>query len=135
MSSRRFLRLAAIAAAVVAIGALLVGPASAGRQHVLVSTCSSSAYRPHTIAVFCADAGVVISRIHWNHWGQRTANGRGTAFTKTCDPDCLSGGVTRDSVGVRLTRRHGCANGRSYFLRITARYPAGNVLRHSLGCP
>jgi len=121
-----------LVAAVVALSS----PSAAGGNHrVFVSNCGKTAFRPHTIVVFCGDAGVIVDRIHWRHWGFRAARGRGTAHTKTCNPDCASGGVRTDRVKVRLSHRHMCRNGKRYFLRINVRYPAGNVLHHSLGCP
>jgi hypothetical protein len=122
--------------AVLVVTAALGSPASARAPKVYVSQCGNSVYRPHHIVVFCGDAGVIVDDISWNHWGYRSADGGGTAFTKTCDPDCATGGFDRDRVSVHLSRRHRCgSSGRRYFLRITVRYPAGNVLRHSLGCP
>lgn len=118
------------------MSAVLLSSASAGKTRVYVSSCGNSVYRPHHIVVFCGDAGVIVNSIHWTHYGGRSANGQGVALTKTCTPDCASGGVTHDQVTLRLSHHHDCrTDGRPYFLRIDVRYPAGNVVRHSLGCP
>jgi hypothetical protein len=118
------------------LAAALMSSASAGNSRVYVSNCGTTAYRPHHITVFCGDAGVVVTSIDWNHWGRKSANGKGVALTKTCKPDCASGGVSQDPVSVRLSHRHFCGGvGRSVFLHIDVDYPAGNVLSHSLGCP
>ena len=85
--------------------------------------------------MFCGDAGVVLTGIDWSHWGRRSASGKGTALTKTCDPDCASGGFSHKAVSIRLSNSHRCGGETRFFLHIDVRYPAGNVLRHSLGCP
>lgn len=121
--------------AVLLLAAIPIPSAGAKKPNVRVSDCGDSVYRPHELVVFCGDAGVILTGIDWGHWGRRSANGDATANTKTCDPDCASGGVTKRAVTVRLSHRHYCkAAGEADFLRVAVRYPAGNVLRTSLGC-
>ena len=115
--------------------AALIGSAAAKKPNAHVSNCGDSVYRPHQLVVYCGDAGVVLTGIDWSRWGRRSANGDATAVTKTCDPDCATGGVTHKAVSVRLSHRHFCKSAAEPdFLRIAVRYPAGNVLRTSLGC-
>lgn len=137
MGLKAALRLAALVViSALVLSAWLLPAAVAKKSRVYVSNCGNSVYRPHHIVVFCGDAGVIVDSIQWTHWGSRSAMGQGVAVTKTCNPDCASGGVMQDPVTVRLSHRHFCASaGRTAFLHIDVNYPAGNVLRHSLGCP
>ena len=136
MKQRTSLRLAGALIVVALALTAVASPTAARTSRVFASNCGKTAYRPHQLVVFCGDAGLVLDSIHWKHWGRRSANGDGTAFTKSCDPDCATGGVKRDAVSVRLSHRHYCgSSGSRYFLRITVHYPAGNILKHSLGCP
>jgi hypothetical protein len=131
---RRTTAITAIVAALLA-SATLISAVVAKKPKVHVSNCGESVYRPHQLVVYCGDAGVVLTGIDWSHWGRRSANGDATAATKSCDPDCATGGVTHEAVTVRLSHRHYCKGaGEPDFLRLTVRYPAGNVLRTSLGC-
>jgi hypothetical protein len=131
---RRAIPLLVLVAALLAT-ATLISTAAAGKPNVHVSNCGDSVYKPHHLVVYCGDAGVVLTGIDWSHWGRRSANGNATATTKSCDPDCASGGVSHDAVTVSLSHRHFCkAAGEPDFLRLAVRYPAGNVLRTSLGC-
>jgi hypothetical protein len=81
-------------------------------------------YKPRSITVFCADAGMIVSRISWSSWGEREARGRSSrASVNECDPNCAQGKTQRFTVGLRLWRARTCPTGRKrVFTRLTVTF-------------
>jgi hypothetical protein len=117
---------------------------SAKQRVYFPSHCGNSKFRPRTIVVACGDAGFIIESINWSHWGSKSARGSGTGVTKTCVPDCASGGIEKHGVSISLFRVIGCKlNGRRQFTRLhydfgsagptsgpssgTQRFPCGSI--------
>ena len=100
MTSPALTALLVIGATTVALGA--------GPRVKFPSRCTNSVYRPHHFVAACADAGLIVKKIRWHHYGSRYAKGRGEAVFKTCDPDCASGGLGHSRAKVRLYRPRRC---------------------------
>ncbi len=111
---------------------LLAVPALAGSHRVkFPSRCTNSVYRPHHFVAACGDAGLVVKKIDWRHYGFSYARGRGTGYYKTCIPDCASGGIRRARVKVRLYRTRRCANvGGYHFTKVRIKFLGGKPLGH-----
>lgn len=60
-------------------------------QSVIVVNCSGRQQtRPASFILTCADAGDVLTGLHWVSWASE-AFGTGTEQVNTCTPDCASG--------------------------------------------
>ena len=71
-------------------------------------------------------------RIHWTHWGRRTASGRGQAWLNNCTPGCYNGHFHPVAATISANRpRHG------RFTHLAIRYSTGGGdyrrLRHVPG--
>ncbi|GAA1005416.1 hypothetical protein GCM10009551_082970 [Nocardiopsis tropica] len=92
------------------------GGAAPAPQTTSIKACDGSpAVRPSELVLACADAGAVVSGITWDSWANDTATGSGTLTTKTCEPDCASGGTQTRTVGVTLHTPVRDPNGASRF--------------------
>ena len=118
--------------------ALAVG---GGHRVKFPSRCTNSVYRPHHFVAACGDAGLIVKKIHWRHYGSHYAKGRGKAVFKICDPDCASGRLGQSRAKVRLYRPRHCANvGGFHFTKVRIRFlgpdPPGHpgVERFSFPC-
>ena len=117
-----------VAVAFVGTTALATG---ASHRVKFPSRCTNSVYRPHHFVAACGDAGLIVRKIHWRHYGFRYARGRGEALFKTCDPDCASGGFGRSRAKVRLYRRRHCANvGGFHFTKVRIKFLGPNAPGH-----
>jgi hypothetical protein len=122
------------AAAVAAVA--LPATASAGNTNlrVYVSNCAKQTYKPKTITVFCADAGVIIKKVKYSSYGAKTATGTGTAVVNLCEPNCAAGKTKNYRVKFTLSKVTQC--GDSYqFRKIRFSYtgdkPKGNRTQSS----
>lgn len=123
---------ALIAVATVAAVAIPASTASAKNDNlrVFVSNCQKQVYKPKTITVFCADAGVIISKVKYSSYGAKTATGTGTAAVNLCEPNCAAGKTKNFKVKFTLSKVTQC--GDSYqFRRLKFTYtgkskPKGN---------
>lgn len=98
------------------VTATATGGAAPAPQTTSIKTCDGSpAVRPSELVLACADAGAVVSGITWDSWANDTATGSGTLTTKTCEPDCASGGTQTRTVGVTLHTPVRDPNGASRF--------------------
>ncbi len=137
---------AGVAAAVVAIGALIVGAPGASAstatsaviRKAYVVNCAGirPALRPKSILIYCGDAGEFIYPVRWTNWRQPRASGTGDLYLNLCTPDCAAGHFVHEPATILLTRlaRH---NGKWEYGYVTIvpsapnRYRL-NTFRHSL---
>jgi hypothetical protein len=112
-----FRPLIALAAAAAVAVPVLAAPAGAADNdlRVFVSNCEKQVYKPKSITVFCADAGVVIGKIKYSSYTATTARGSGTSTVNLCDPDCAAGNTKTYRVRFTLSRVTQC--GDSYQFR------------------
>lgn len=68
----------------------------------VVSDCGLASYsvRPATMALTCADGGIVATHLRWATWGAMAAEATGTATVRDCSPSCSTGKTS--SVPIRL---------------------------------
>jgi hypothetical protein len=103
--------------ATVAAVAVPASTASAKKDNlrVYVSNCEKQVYKPKTITVFCADAGVVINKIKYTDYTSKIARGQGTATVNLCEPNCAAGKTQKFDVRFTLSKVKQC--GDSYQFR------------------
>lgn len=111
--------------AVAAVAAVAVPASTASAQNtnlrVFVSNCEKQVYKPKTITLTCADAGIVVKSIKYSNYGSKSAAATGTAYVNTCEPNCAAGKTKKYPVKLAFSRVTQC--GDSYqFRRITMTY-------------
>jgi hypothetical protein len=95
------------------------------RSVVVVDCLGRQQTRPSSFILTCADAGDVLTAVHWVNWASQ-AFGTGTEMIKTCKPDCAEGGFASYPALIVLWRpepRPGHP-GVLHFTRMTRIYPA-----------
>jgi hypothetical protein len=105
---------------------VLAADLSAAPQSVVVVNClNKQQTRPASFISSCADAGDVLTSMHWVSWGSE-AFGTGTETIKTCKPNCAEGGFAAHPVLITLWRPEPLPghSGVRYFTRITRIYTA-----------
>jgi hypothetical protein len=82
--------------------------------------------RPSSFILTCADAGDVLSDLHWVSWTPSAAFATGIEQINNCTPNCASGKFINYPVLVDLWRPEGLPNhpGTLYFTRATRIYTA-----------
>ena len=65
--------------------------------------CETSAQRPESIMIYCADGGAYVEKILWDSWGADGATGSGEYTYNDCDPDCADGSMHSVEVKVVLS--------------------------------
>jgi hypothetical protein len=95
--------------------------------------CDGPKRRPHLIVFTCADAGLLVRKIHYSSWGGRIARGRGTVRENTCDPACVYGNFRDYPARLRMSRIRYCANtGHDQYRRLVVHSRAFKNRRHLL---
>ena len=132
-----------IALTAAAFVAMPIATASAGSGNddqirAYVSDCVKQVYKPKTITVFCADAGVVINKIRYKKYNSRTATGTGTATVNLCEPNCAAGNTQNFKVRFKLYRVTQCGDAYQY-RRLRVRYvgpkpPGDRVINQTFPC-
>jgi hypothetical protein len=100
--------------------------AVAPRSTIVVNCLAKQQTRPSSFVLTCADAGDVLTGLHWADWAAAEAFGSGTEMIKTCKPNCAQGGFASYPALITLWRpepRPGHP-GVLYFTRITRIYTA-----------
>jgi hypothetical protein len=76
---------------------------AAARSVVVVNCLDKQQTRPSSFILTCADAGDVLTGVHWVNWAAE-AFGAGTEMIKTCKPNCAEGGFASYPVLITLWR-------------------------------
>jgi hypothetical protein len=66
------------------------GPAKAP-TYALVSCTAKGETEPSSDIITCADAGMLLTALHWTTWSSRFASAYGTFSENDCKPNCASG--------------------------------------------
>jgi len=92
---------------------------------IVVNCLGRQQTRPSSFILTCADAGDVLTALHWVNWGSQ-AFGTGTEMVKTCKPNCAEGGFISYPALIALWRPEPLPGhpGVLYFTRITRIYTA-----------
>jgi hypothetical protein len=100
-------------------------PAVTQPSVVVVNCLSKQQTRPSSFVLTCADAGDVLTALHWVSWASQ-AFGTGTEMIKTCTPNCAEGGFVSYPTLIALWRPEPLPGhpGVLYFTRITRIYTA-----------
>ena len=91
-----------------------------------VLTCSgSSAVRPTTLVVSCADANTSLQSTHWSTWGAGGASGTTTFSINLCTPYCAASPISHFpnsavTLSAPVSSRHG-----TYFSHLVVNYGQG----------
>ena len=78
-------------------------PAATQPSVVVVDCLSKQQTRPSSFVLTCADAGDVLTALHWVSWASQ-AFGTGTEMIKTCKPNCAEGGFASYPALIALWR-------------------------------
>ncbi len=97
----------------------------AQRTVIVVDCLGKQQTRPSSFILTCADAGDVLTALHWVNWASQ-AFGTGTEMIKTCTPNCAEGGFVSYPALIALWRPEPLPGhpGVLYFTRITTIYTA-----------
>ena len=117
----------AVGAAVVAIAVTNTSPARAAGHKTYfpqAAIAQQRVIRPKTLRL-SADGTLWVAKMTWSHWSGTRADGRGTAVSNDCKPNCAQGHLRQDPVLVTLSHpHHKC--GRWFFNRVVLHYPKGH---------
>ena len=105
---------------------LAADQAVAPRSTIVVNCLGKQQARPSSFVLTCADAGDVLTGLHWADWAASEAFGGGTEMIKTCKPNCAEGGFASFPALITLWRPEPLPGhpGVVYFTRITRIYTA-----------
>ncbi len=111
---------AGTAAAAVGHPAHHQGPA-ASVTPVVINCAMKHQVKPSTYILACADAGALVSKMHWAAWGRQAAFGSGTYNFRVCVPNCAEGKTVTFPILAALWRVKPLPGHRSvpYFTRLT----------------
>jgi hypothetical protein len=84
--------------------------------------CAKPSYKPTQIIVTCGDANTVVQQITWKSYGEKSANGSGTAAVNDCDPNCAAGHALKSPATVVLSKPKDCGNGVTQFTSLVMTY-------------
>jgi hypothetical protein len=93
------------AAAAVALSPLAAAGAahaatSPARDVAIVDCTGHTVVAPREYVLACGDGNTALTRLHWSHWGERTASATATEELNLCIPDCVDGKLARFPVTV-----------------------------------
>lgn len=71
---------------------------------VYVINCGEQQYRSSQITGACGDNGVGVTKIHWESWNKRYAEGKALFYINDCKPDCAQGKLIETEVKVSLSK-------------------------------
>ena len=77
---------------------------SATDSSVYVITCGKLEYRSSQITGACGDDGIGVTKIHWDSWNKRRAEGKAIFYANNCKPDCAEGKTIETEVQVSLSK-------------------------------
>jgi hypothetical protein len=114
--------------------------ATAGSHRVWAITCTREQYKPTTIVLSCADAGIRVAKLRWSHWSRTSALATGSYMENVCRPTCSAGHVVSRPVRVTLTQPRTCpGHAHPAFRRATFAFPSGPppsaFRRFAFDCP
>ena len=72
-------------------------------EQVYIKNCGLVDFKPESLTVYCADAGIVITNLEWITWGSTEGTATGSYMANDCKPDCASGKWKSAKVEVRAT--------------------------------
>jgi hypothetical protein len=78
-------------------------PAVTQRNVIVINCLGRQQTRPSSFILTCADAGDVLTALHWVSWASQ-AFGTGTEMIKTCKPNCAEGGFASYPALIALWR-------------------------------
>jgi hypothetical protein len=95
-------------------------------QTVVINCSFKPQTRPSSFILTCADAGDVLTGLHWVSWGPIAAFAIGTEQINDCTPNCAAGKFISYPVLVNLWRPEPLKGhpGTLYFSRVTRVYTA-----------
>ena len=98
----------------------------ASAKTVVVNCLFKQQTRPSSFILTCADAGDVLTGLHWVSWGSGAAFATGIEQINDCTPNCAAGKFINYPVLVNLWRPEPLRGhpGTSYFTRATRVYTA-----------
>jgi hypothetical protein len=137
ISNRHILRVSALAVVL----PLSVAVAASASAPLKITNCNTAASRPKLLTLTCADGNTVLKALRWSSFGGRSAQGRGTFVTNTCEPNCAAGKDVSYPVAVKATSPRTCKKGVRVYNKLTVTFTgrkpsnSASLTRWTLGCP
>ncbi|MGH2902484.1 MAG: hypothetical protein ACRDK7_02660 [Solirubrobacteraceae bacterium] len=134
---RHLLASLALAAAIVAVGAIAASAASP----LKITNCFHASSRPTSVTLTCGDGNTVLKGLKWSSFGGATAQAKGTFTIDLCEPNCAAGKAASFPVTVKASGRRSCKGGLRVYNKLTLTFRGkspkteGNLTRWTLGCP
>jgi hypothetical protein len=103
--------------------------------------CTTAASRPKLLTLTYADGNTVLKGLRWSSFGGRSAQGKGTFVTNTCEPNCAAGKDVSYPVSVKATSPRTCKKGVRVYNKLTVTFVgrkpsnSASLTRWTLGCP
>jgi hypothetical protein len=70
----------------------------------VIAACSTTAYRPQSYVITCADAGIQLNKAQYQWWTRKTAHGSGVYTFNDCMPSCVAGTFHSQAAAFTLYR-------------------------------
>jgi hypothetical protein len=134
---KHFLASLALAAAIVAIGAI----AAFASSPLKITNCNTASSRPKSLTLACGDGNTVLKGLSWSSFGGSSAQAKGTFVINLCEPNCAAGKDASYPVTAKASGQRSCKKGLRVYskltLQFTGRAPksANSLKRWTLGCP
>ena len=77
---------------------------NASDASVYVTNCGQLQYKSSKIIGACGDGGIGVTKIHWESWNKKHAEGKGLFFVNNCNPSCADGKIVESEVSVSLSK-------------------------------
>lgn len=101
-------------------------------KDVYTFDCETTAHKPETIMIYCADAGAYVEKIKWSTWTPDIAHGSGVYTYNDCDPSCAEGTMHSTLTEITLSKPK-TFKGKRYLSYLHLQTPDGSPLSDSLG--
>jgi hypothetical protein len=134
---KRLLAIPALAAAILAAGAIAASAASP----LKITNCFHASSRPTSVTLTCGDGNTVLKGLKWSSFGGASALALGTFVIDLCEPNCAEGKTASFPVTVKASSPRNCKGGLRVYNKLTLAFKGkspkteGNLTRWTLGCP
>lgn len=77
---------------------------SATDSSVYVVSCGKLQFKSSQITGACGDNGIGVTKINWDSWNKKRAEGKAIFYSNDCNPDCANGKTIESEVSVSLSK-------------------------------
>lgn len=73
-------------------------------SNVYVVSCGKLQFKPSQITGACGDNGIGVTKINWDSWNKKRAEGKAIFYANNCRPDCANGKTIESEVSISLSK-------------------------------